>query len=556
MSVSEYSFNSDYFEIIKFLSTYYICSFGEAANLFIPFKKPFKEVRESIELDMTLSCEQTKCYDFLTKHKVSLLFGDTGSGKSEIYFKLFEDAINSGKTCIFLLPEISLTPQMTKRLKEKFGDMIAIWHSKVTKKKKTEILENIYSGKVKIVMGARSSLFLPLRDIGVIVVDEEHDDSYKSNSRPRYNARDMAIFMGRKLGAKVVLGSATPSLTSYKKYPCYRLKETFFKASRSFNFINNSNEITQYIKDKLAYTLSSNHQAIVFLPTRANYKYLVCLSCGEGIKCPFCSVGMSLHHKINALKCHYCNYSQALPQVCPSCKKSELKASRLGTAQVTKELKEEFLEKNIAQFDRDTIKTPTVLKNILKEFNNKEIDLLVGTQMLSKGHDYHGVKLVVIFDIDTVLSMADFRSRQRALSLLIQVAGRVGRKGEGKVIVQSSNQEFFEGYLEDYEDFLKDELLFCKDLYPPYKKLLKLLIAHKDKDKGIALLEKTKNTLNQIKNDDVEIVGYGDAPIEKIANKYRFQILLRSSSSSSLIKIAHVLNITGVEIDIDPINFS
>lgn len=505
---------------------------------------------------MTLSMEQTKCYDFLTKHKVSLLFGDTGSGKSEIYFKLFEDAINDGKTCVFLLPEISLTPQMTKRLKEKFGDMIAIWHSKVTKKKKAEIIENIHNGKVKIVMGARSSLFLPLRDIGVIVVDEEHDDSYKSNSRPRYNARDMAIFMGGKLEAKVVLGSATPSLTSYKKYPHYRLKETFFKASRSFTFINNSNEISQYIKDELSNTLANNHQAIVFLPTRANYKYLLCMSCGEGIKCPFCSVGMSLHHKINGLKCHYCNYSQLIPKVCPSCKESELKASRLGTAQVTKELQEEFLEKNIAQFDRDTIKTPTALKNILKEFNDKEIDVLVGTQMLSKGHDYHGVKLVVLFDIDTVLSMADFRSRQRALSLLIQVAGRVGRKGEGKVIVQSSNQEFFEGYLNDYEDFLKDELLFCQDLYPPYKKLLKLLIAHKDRDKGIALLEKTKLSLEQVKNDDVEVVGYGDAPIEKIANKYRFQILLRSSSSSSLIKIAHLLNITGVEVDIDPINFS
>ena len=511
---------------------------------------------QNIKLDMILSENQTKCYTFLTKHKVSLLFGDTGSGKSEIYFKLFEDAINSGKTCIFLLPEISLTPQMTKRLKDKFGDMIAIWHSKITKKKKAEILENIYTQKVKIVMGARSALFLPLENIGVIVVDEEHDDSYKSNSRPRYNARDMAVFMGGKLGAKVILGSATPSLTSYQKYPYYRLKETFFKASRSFTFIDNANEITPYIADEFSNTLSQEHQAIVFLPTRANYKYLVCLSCGEGIKCPFCSVGMSLHHKINGLKCHYCNYSQALPQVCPSCKESELKASRLGTAQVTKELQELFSLKNIAQFDKDTIKTPTALKNILRDFNDKKIDVLVGTQMLSKGHDYHGVKLVVIFDIDTILSMADFRSRQRALTLLIQVAGRVGRKGEGRVIVQSSNQEFFEGYLSDYENFLKDELLFCRDLYPPYKKLLKLLIAHKNRDKGIALLEKTKNTLNEIKDEDVEVVGYGDAPIEKIANKYRFQILLRSSSSSSLIKIAHKLNITGVEVDIDPINFS
>jgi len=543
-------------DIIKFISTYYICSFGEAANLFHPFKKAQTNCSKSIDLDIELSDAQTKAFNFLKEHKTSLLFGDTGSGKTEIYFKLFEEMINSGKNSIFLVPEISLTPQMTKRLKAKFGDLVGIWHSKVTKKKKEQILNGIYSGKIKIVMGARSSLFLPLKDIGLIVVDEEHDDSYKSNSRPRYHARDMAVFIGEKLGAKVVLGSATPSLTSYKKYPFFRLKESFFEAKREYEFLPNNDFISEKVFEELKTVLENKHQAIVFLPTRANFKYLICKECGEGVKCPFCDVGMSLHKSSNALKCHYCNYTEKIPTNCPSCKHNSLQVSRLGTAEVTKVLSETFSQKVITQFDKDSVSTATKLKKLLKDFNDKSIDVLVGTQMLSKGHDYHGVKLVVVFDIDTILNMADFRARWRALSLLLQVSGRVGRKGKGKVLVQTSNREFFESYLDDFEEFLKDELEFCKDLYPPYKKLLKILISHKDKKKAVEILTKVQDKLNLYDLSKVEVVGFGEAPISKIAGKYRMQVLLRSSSSKELLKIAHSIKDRNIEIDIDPVNFS
>ncbi len=507
-------------------------------------------------ISLKLSSEQTKAYTFLNKHKVSLLFGATGSGKTEIYFKLFEDMINQNKTSIFLVPEISLTPQMTKRLKEKFGDLVAIWHSKITKKKKEEILEKIYHDRIKIVMGARSSLFLPLKNLGLIVVDEEHDDSYKSSSRPRYSARDMAVFMGEKLSAKVVLGSATPSLTSYKKYPYFRLKHTYHESQREYEFLQNSDFISEKVFDELKQVLDNNDQAIVFLPTRANFKYLICKECGEGIKCPFCDVGMSIHRNTNAIKCHYCNYGEKIPQICPKCKNSSLQVSRLGTAEVTKVLSEMFPEKTVAQFDKDTVSTATKLKKVLKDFNDKKIDILVGTQMLSKGHDYHGVKLVVVFDIDTILNMADYRARWRALSLLLQVSGRVGRKGSGKVLVQSSNREFFESYLDDFEEFLKDELEFAKDLYPPYKKLLKLLISHKDKQKALDILTKIQERLNSYDLSKVEVVGFGEAPISKIAGKFRFQVLLRSSSSKELLKLAHSLKSQGVEIDMDPVSFN
>lgn len=541
-------------KIIIFLSQYYSCSLGDAVKLFIPFKNQTPIETDSIETDILLSDEQKKAYDFILENKTTLLFGDTGSGKTEIYMKLFEKVITEGKSALFLMPEISLTPQMKNRLKNHFGDLVEIWHSKVTKKAKEKILDGIYSGRVKIVAGARSSLFLPLRNIGLIVVDEEHDDSYKASNRPRYHARDTAIYMGSVLGAKVLLGSATPSLTSYHKFPHFRLKGTFFEGSKKMEFISSADDISPVVYEAVGQTLETNAQAIIFLPTRANYKYLTCFKCGKYVECPFCSVGMSIHLQKNALRCHYCNYMERIPKECPSCKSSSLKSNRIGTAQVVDEFSELYPEKNIVKFDRDAITTQSKLKKTLKDFNDKKIDMLVGTQMLSKGHDYHDIKLVVILGIDTILAQADFRARERALSLLLQVAGRVGRKGEGRVIIQTSNREFFEHYIGDYELFLKDELPYRQDIYPPFKKLMKFLVSHKNKYKAKETLEKLQLILEDVR--DVEVVGFGEAPIGKIANKFRFQVLLRSSSAKALLELAQRCKIPNVEIDIDPVSFS
>jgi primosomal protein N' (replication factor Y) len=424
----------------------------------------------------------------------------------------------------------------------------------VTKKRKEQILEGIHSGRVKIVAGARSSLFLPLKDIGLIVVDEEHDDSYKASNRPRYHARDTAIYMGQVLDAKVLLGSATPALTSYHKFPHFRLKGTFFEGSKKIHFIPEAQEISERIYEEIGSVLEEGNQAIIFLPTRANYKYLTCFECGKFVECPFCSVGMSIHLERNALRCHYCNYVERIPKACPTCKSESLKSNRIGTAQVVSDLSAMFPKKNFFKFDRDEITTETKLKKALKSFNDKEIDVLVGTQMLSKGHDYHDIKLVVVFGIDSILAMADFRSRERALSLLLQVSGRAGRKGEGKVLIQTSNREFFEHYIHDYEQFLKDELPYRKDLYPPYKKLMKFLVSHKNKYKAKETLEQLQLMLEEIQ--DVDVVGFGEAPINKIASKFRFQVLLRSSSPKALLELAQRCKIPNVEIDIDPVSFS
>jgi len=556
---TDFFYPKEYLKIAKFISTYYMSSLGDALSLFVPFKKELENKKVEIDKKYTLkllSNKQKKAYEFIKEQDISLLFGDTGSGKTEIYIHLIADTLKKDKSVIFLMPEISLTPQMQQRLKAVFGNSVAIWHSKITKKRKDEIVKGLYSGDIKIVAGARSSLFLPVKNLGLIVVDEEHDISYKSNSRPRYNARDLAVYFGLALKAKVVLGSATPTLESYQKYPHFRLKGSFASVKKEFIYEKNSDEISENILIELYNILQEKKQAIVFLPTRANFKYISCFDCGEILMCPYCSVGMSLHKEKNALLCHYCGYIEPIPKQCPKCGSSHLNSFRMGTEEAKKRLQKVFSKASIAKFDADSIKSTRELNRVLKEFNDGTIDILVGTQMLSKGHDYSGIALSVVMGIDTVLAQNDFRARQNALSLAVQIAGRSGRSDKAKVIIQTSNKEFFKKYINDYELFLKDELKYRKDLYPPYKKLARVLTAHKNEEKAKDIIRETLNCLKQHLQNGVEIVGSGEANIKKIASKYRYHILLRSSSSKALLQTISKCNNSHIEIDIDPISFS
>ena len=548
-----------YIKIAKFISTYYVCSLGDALSLFLPFREKIE--KEKIYIDKkyilkSLSNEQKKAYEFIKKNDTSLLFGDTGSGKTEVYIHLIADVLQKDKNVIFLMPEISLTPQMQQRLKAVFGKTVAIWHSKITKKKKDEILKGLQNGDIKIVAGARSALFLPVEDLGLIVVDEEHDTSYKSNSRPRYNARDLAIYFAKVLKIKVVLGSATPTLGSYQKYPHFRLKGSFADVKKEFIYEKNSDEVSENILKELYNILKIKKQAIIFLPTRANFKYINCFDCGEILMCPYCSVGMSLHKEKNALLCHYCGYIEPIPKKCPKCGSSHLSSFRMGTEEVKQRVQKVFPNANIAKFDADAIKNTRELNRVLKEFNDGDIDILVGTQMLSKGHDYSGIALSVVMGIDNILAQNDFRARENALSLAVQIAGRSSRSDRAKVIIQTSNMEFFKKYINDYELFLKDELKYRKELYPPFKKLARVLISHKNEEKAKEIMRETLNCLKQQLQNGVEIVGSGEANIKKIASKYRYHILLRSSSSKVLLQTISNCNNPHIEVDIDPISFS
>jgi len=558
-SVSDRYYSNEQMGMAKFISEYYFSSFGEAISLFIPFslrqaqRTSSGTVAELAEAPK-LSDKQQKVYEQLLKKDKALLFGVTGSGKTEIFISLMSKMLEEGLTSIFLMPEISLTPQMEKRLRVYFGESVAMWHSKLSKKKKESILEGIYSGEVRIVAGARSALFVPLENLGLIVVDEEHDDSYKAMTRPRYHARDIALLMGKKLGAKVVLASATPSMTSYYKYDVVKLEKPYVEAKKKYKFIT-GDTVSPAILNALYHNTKAKEQSLLFLPTRGNFKYLYCESCGKTHLCPYCSVGMALHRNHKHLKCHYCNFTEAIRDTCTYCGHTPLKSERMGTQEAIEVISNAVEGIEVEQFDKDSITTAKKLKEALGRFESGESDLLLGTQMLSKGHDYSNITLSVIMGLDYILGLADFRARERAMSLLFQIAGRSGRAKEADVIVQTGDAEFFKNYLSDYELFIKDELLFLEMAhYPPFSSLARILISHKDESKASKITLDTVTKLKAFR--DIEIVGSGKAPVERIANKFRFNILLRAKNRVPLLKALHSVDCREIEIDMDPVEFS
>ena len=548
-------FDEKMLQVAKFVSQYYVCSLGEALSVYSPFKRGLEKSSEFELFDtkIELSNEQEKAYNFLNEKKQALLFANTGAGKTEIYIKIIEEHLNQNKQAVLLMPEISLTPQMQKRLEKVFENSVAIWHSKITRKKKDEILHKLQIGEIKLIAGARSALFLPYKDLGLIVVDEEHDESYKSDSKPRLNTKDLSIYMAKKFDMQLILGSATVSAGSFAKIPYVRLEKTFYDTSKKYIFDDGESCLTPMILNKISQTIESQNQVIIFLPTRANFKYQICTSCGKSVECPYCSVSMSLHKNDLALKCHYCGYAQQIPDSCPSCGTGIIHNLRVGTAQIEEELKEIFPSKSIKRFDRDEIKTNKQLKTVLNEFNKGEIDILVGTQMLSKGHDYHNVKLAVVLGIDSVLNMNSYKSREKALSLLIQIAGRSGRKGDGEVIIQTKNEEFFDFYLNEsnYKEFLETELEFREELYPPYLKLSKVIFAHTN---GLKVKEELDKYVRILKsNPNIEVVGFGQCAIFKMANKYRYEIVLRSKNVKAMLEALHSVTSPMATIDMDTI---
>ena len=543
-------------DIAKFISYYYFSSIGEAIALFIPYKRDIiikKALKQNKITKPKLSDEQTNAYSRLLKEDKAVLFGVTGSGKTEIFISMIIDMIKEGKSSIFLMPEISLTPQMEKRLKRYFGDRVAMWHSKLTKKSKEKILEKIYNREIDIIAGARSALFTPLDNLGLIIVDEEHDDSYKAMMKPRYHARDMAIFIGQKLDIKVILASATPSINSYYKYPVIKLSKPFIETKKQYHFVGGSS-LNREIISKIESNFNSSNQSLMFVPTRGNFKYLYCSSCGTTHSCPYCSVGMTLHRYKRYLKCHYCEYTQAIIESCASCGHHPLNSERMGTVEVKEILEEKIANLKIEQFDRDSITTAKKLKDALERFENRESQLLLGTQMLSKGHDYANITLSVITGIDFIMGLSDYRAREKGISLLIQIAGRSGRAKASDIIIQTNSRDDFLPYINNYEQFIKEEIEFRENQYPPFVSLARVLISHTKDEKAKDL---TRLIVDKLENfTEIEIVGYGKAQIERIANRYRYNILLRSPKRLPLLDALHHINQNGIEIDIDPVEFS
>ncbi|MWV62594.1 primosomal protein N' [Helicobacter saguini] len=538
----------------------------------MPTHRPTIDIESNLK---TLSKEQEAIFNEALKKNLSLIFGATGSGKTEIYFHLMNETLKQNKEVLLLMPEISLTPQMKKRLESAFPNINEIWHSKKSAKKKSEILENLQNKKIKIIAGARSALFLPYQNLGLIIVDEEHDSSYKSNSNPKYNARDLAMYLSTK-GVKVVLGSATPSVKSY-----YLANLNHYLLNLDSKFYNSAQEIiyekaktlesSQVIINEIISTLNSKKQSIIFVPTRANFKILLCRNCGSKFTCPNCSISLSVHNKTNSLVCHYCNFSRSIPSACEACGSDDLSGMRFGTEEIKKQLENILLfydlAPNIAIFDRDNVSTEKKLEAILSDFNSQKIDILIGTQMIAKGHDYHNVALSVILGVDFMLNMPDFAAIENTFSLIFQVIGRSGRKESGKSIIQSSESSFINSMIRDFRLVLEYEIKVRFPLYPPFSRLALITFSHKIENTAKNLSYEFANILgyvireNETIESKVEIVGISQASIPKIKNKFYYQILLRSKEKFALqkllqkaLKIApkHILD--SIDIDIDPLN--
>lgn len=484
-----------------------------------------------------------------TNKRVTLIHGVTGSGKTVVYLRLIREAVESGKTAIMLVPEISLTPQMFRQLKAEFGDNAAILHSGLSAGEKFDEWWRLRSGEAKIAVGARSAIFAPLENLGVIIIDEEHDGSYTSESNPRYFTFDVAQFRADYNDCKLVLGSATPSVETYLK-----AKEGVFNLVKLPHRINkkplpemiiadmrtevrrgNDSAFSSALVSELEDCLKKGNQAIIFLNRRGYSQHVVCRECGYVAKCENCDVALNYHSVGNVLKCHYCGATYKMLTACPDCGSIHINYVGTGTQKVVAELKKLFPSARILRMDNDTTQNKEGHLKILEQFSRHEADILVGTQMIAKGHDFPSVTLVGILDADMSLFFSDYRSGERTFQLITQVAGRSGRAGDkGVVVLQTYNPDnpvlrFATKY--DYEGFFEREISLRKTTsYPPYATIVRVMVESDDEEKGVEALRKVYeglSTLRERESDAFLFFNKMKSPIKRLKNKFRFQVLMR-----------------------------
>ena len=484
-----------------------------------------------------------------TDKRVTLIHGVTGSGKTVVYLRLIREAVESGKTAIMLVPEISLTPQMFRQLKAEFGDNAAILHSGLSAGEKFDEWWRLRSGEAKIAVGARSAIFAPLENLGVIIIDEEHDGSYTSESNPRYFTFDVAKFRADYNDCKLVLGSATPSVETY-----LRAKEGAFNLVKLPHRINkkplpemiiadmrtevrrgNDSAFSSALVSELEDCLKKGNQAIIFLNRRGYSQHVVCRECGYVAKCENCDVALNYHSVGNVLKCHYCGATYKMLTACPDCGSIHINYVGTGTQKVVAELKKRFPSARILRMDNDTTQNKEGHLKILEQFSRHEADILVGTQMIAKGHDFPSVTLVGILDADMSLFFSDYRSGERTFQLITQVAGRSGRAGDkGVVVLQTYNPDnpvlrFATKY--DYEGFFEREISLRKTTsYPPYATIVRVMVESDDEEKGVEALRKVYEGLSALKERESDAFLFFNkmkSPIKRLKNKFRFQVLMR-----------------------------
>ena len=509
----------------------------------------FSSGQEAIFIELTSAIEVGRFQSFL-------LHGVTGSGKTEVYIRCIQRVLEKGKTAIMMVPEISLTPQTVARFRQRFGDRVAILHSGLSQTERYLEWKKIRDGKVSIAVGARSAVFAPFKNLGMIVIDEEHDSSYKQDSNPRYHARDTAVMRAQSLNAVVLMGSATPSLESIQntrlgKYnylslenrignrmlPIVSLGDMRRERKEFKNFAMLSGILRSAIRDRL----SRKEQVFLFLNRRGTARFVFCPDCGYVLECAHCSVTLTFHGKEDRLLCHYCNFTARMPGHCVECHGAVIRFSGYGTQKLEEEVRKLFPDAQITRLDRDTTRGRDSFAAMHRNMNAGKIDILIGTQMITKGHDFPNVTLVGVVHADLSLNIPDFRSCERAFQLLTQVAGRAGR-GEvpGKVIIQTNNPDHyvFEFVREhDVNAFHEKELKLRGQLnYPPFSRLIAVEIVSANESLGKSTAEKLGRALAQqaIRQKGVEILGPSKAALYQIQNKFRWHLILRGQNMQTL----------------------
>jgi len=506
-----------------------------------------------------------------------LIYGVTGSGKTEIYLRAIEEVLSRGQEAIVLVPEISLTPQLLSRFKDRFGGNLALLHSGLGRGERYDQWRRIWKGEVKIAMGARSAIFAPFKNVGIIIVDEEHDPSYKQEEKLKYHARDVAVVRAKQAEATLLLGSATPSLESFHnvekgKFRLLNLPERIEgKPLPRVEVVDVKKEeglLSEKMKSALRKNIEGRKQSLLFLNRRGFANFILCPDCGHTFKCPNCSVTLTHHLRDRSLQCHYCDYRIPAPGDCPKCQGHRLQGMGIGTERLEQEIRSLFPGTEVARMDRDTTSRRRSHLQILKRLESGSIDILIGTQMIVKGHDFPNVTFVGVVSADTSLHFPDFRSSERTFQLLTQVAGRAGR-GEvfGEVVIQTFNPDHYSilrAKDQDYIGFYREEIEFRKALeYPPFSRFINFRLVGNSEKRTKGMAEEMgrigQSLLKRAHGKDIEILGPSAAPFAKMRGKFRWQMLAKGRSPQLLHRFAKELSSRmdvlvkgkGVDLDID-----
>ncbi|GIN70521.1 primosomal protein N' [Bacillus sp. J14TS2] len=524
------------------------------------YRDPFAGKEFERTLPLALTEEQKKAITPVlsrietNEYQTFLLYGVTGSGKTEIYLQSIQKVLEKGKEAIVLVPEISLTPQMVDRFKGRFGDDVAVLHSGLSMGEKYDEWRKIERKEAKVVVGARSAIFAPLENIGIIIIDEEHETSYKQEEQPRYHARDVAIKRAKHYQCPVILGSATPSLESFARAQkgVYHLvtlsKRMNEKALPAVSIVDmreemrngNRSMFSVELFEKLKDRLDKQEQTILFLNRRGHSSFLLCRDCGYVMQCPHCDISLTFHRFSNEMKCHYCGFTTGVPQKCPECESEHIRYFGTGTQKVEEELNKVLPEARIIRMDVDTTSRKGAHERLLDQFKSGKADILLGTQMIAKGLDFPNITLVGVLSADTMLHLPDFRAAEKTFQLLTQVSGRAGRHElTGEVVIQTYTPDHYSVELagqQNYDHFYQQEMILRKmGSYPPFFYLSLVTVSHEDLMKVIAVTEKMANFIRANLSEQAVILGPASSPIPRINDRYRYQCLIKYKHEPKLI---------------------